>query len=78
MNQCGYCGSTSNKIIEQQFSNGTTHIRLECAQCGKFLRFAPKPGSARAEEFLKNNPEIATMSRSELIELIIELKGGEA
>ena len=26
----------------QEFVNGETHIRTECAGCGRFVRYAPK------------------------------------
>lgn len=37
---CPYCGGEDATMRWETFSNGTTHIRVECATCGKYLRWA--------------------------------------
>jgi uncharacterized Zn finger protein len=73
MESCPSCGHAETKITEQVFSNNTTHLRVECAKCFKFLRYAPKPQSKQVESFIAKNPQVATMSRVELIELLADL-----
>jgi hypothetical protein len=37
-------------VAWQTFKNGTNHLRLECAQCGRFLRMLkPPPGNPDLE-----------------------------
>jgi uncharacterized protein (DUF3820 family) len=31
------------QVIEQEFSNGTIHLRQECKKCGKFFGYKQKP-----------------------------------
>lgn len=28
-------------MVEQKFKNGTTHLRIDCKACGRFIQYAP-------------------------------------
>ena len=74
MELCPACGHAETRITEQTFSTGAIHLRVECAKCFKFLRFAPKPINEAAAEVLSEMPELATMTRSELVAKIGQMK----
>jgi hypothetical protein len=38
---CRRCGGTARTVVAQTFSDGSTHNRQQCAQCGKFQRYLP-------------------------------------
>lgn len=40
--RCGYCGSTRMKLSWQTFSNDTTHIRADCADCEHYVTYVPQ------------------------------------
>jgi hypothetical protein len=39
---CKRCGSREQFVREQTFRDGSTHSRVECANCGRFIRYAPR------------------------------------
>jgi hypothetical protein len=39
---CRRCRSTQFRTREQEFKDGTRHVRQECAGCGKFVRYLPR------------------------------------
>jgi hypothetical protein len=39
---CAGCGATKFKTTWQTFKNGTKHVRMECAICGRFQRYLPQ------------------------------------
>jgi hypothetical protein len=41
---CKRCGATTFRTFTQTFRDGTKHLRVECAGCGTFQRYAPQSG----------------------------------
>ena len=41
-NECARCGGSRSRFGWQVFSNGTKHIRVECAECGAYVCYAPQ------------------------------------
>ena len=39
---CKRCDSTRFRYAWQVFTNGTKHIRVECAACGGYVCYAPQ------------------------------------
>src|SRR4051812_4945268 len=39
---CQKCGSATHKITMQVFRNGSERDRVDCANCGAYIGFAPK------------------------------------
>ena len=58
--KCKYCNSENLNFTWQEFSNGSTHIRVDCADCGKFVKYAPKTleNLAKVGTFKKTEPEM--------------------
>lgn len=48
-NPCEICGEIDVFRQVQQFVNGTMHIRVSCAKCGRFIRFQRHKEVARVE-----------------------------
>lgn len=42
------CGSKETVSVEQEFKNGTVHLRINCAACNTYLRYDP---SVKDEDF---------------------------
>jgi hypothetical protein len=40
MAPCPYCEATERVLGWETFTNGTKHIRSECAGCGKWIEWA--------------------------------------
>ena len=40
--RCPRCGAAEKRYSWQVFSNGTTHIRVECDGCGVYIAYAPQ------------------------------------
>jgi hypothetical protein len=38
------CGATTFRTSWQTFRNGTKHVRMDCAACGRFIRYLKQPG----------------------------------
>ena len=36
------CSHGMTYEVPQLFKNGVTHIRVECAECGKFIKYKPQ------------------------------------
>ena len=45
---CKSCGHDRVKTAWQTFSDGRTHLRADCASCGRFLRYLPQQGAPPA------------------------------
>lgn len=39
---CNHCGSDKMKYSWQQMKNGGKHLRVDCAECGRYVKFAPQ------------------------------------
>lgn len=39
---CSKCGADALRLTWTVFSNGTRHIRGDCAACGKFSQYVPQ------------------------------------
>jgi len=37
---CVKCGSHSESMSSQRFKDGSSHVRVNCAECGKYKRWA--------------------------------------
>lgn len=41
--ECAKCGSVNNySTLEQTFTDGSTHIKATCKDCGKFIKWLPQ------------------------------------
>jgi hypothetical protein len=43
---CSGCNGTTFKTSWQTFANGTRHLRMDCAECGRFVRFTKQTPAA--------------------------------
>ena len=68
---CNRCGSENTKESEQICRNGAKHIRVECVDCGRFIKFAKQAKTIENNKFLmpfgkhkgKSISEIATIDK---------------
>jgi hypothetical protein len=48
--RCRSCAAQRLRVVTQVFKNGTQHLRLECGQCGRFVKMLrPPPGNVELE-----------------------------
>lgn len=41
--KCGYCFTTNVPMLSwQEFSNGTVHLRAECPECKRYIKYLPQ------------------------------------
>lgn len=49
---CRYCGSRNYEVVEQRFRGGDVHKRVQCGDCGKFIKWGDKSSrNKRKREF---------------------------
>lgn len=69
MKKC-ICGCDVFKLVDQTFSNGTKHVRAQCASCEKFIQYVKTTSSYDQMffEHFKINPVMTKKMFYELIE----------
>lgn len=50
--ECPHCGSSDTVTLEQVIADGRTQLRLECNNCGKFIKFAKRGEKSLRERML--------------------------
>ncbi len=53
---CPKCGAAEFVTRWQRFKDGSSHVRADCARCGKFVRYLEKPG-APEPQYTPRRPE---------------------
>lgn len=46
--KCGWAGHP--QCVLQRFANGETHVRANCARCGRYIRFVPRNSFQSSED----------------------------
>jgi hypothetical protein len=60
---CPKCGKSAFRTFWQTFADGNKHVRCNCAKCGAFVRYLPKPGGPECRyEPRKPNAHAAEMA----------------
>src|SRR6185312_6957850 len=62
---CRRCGGARFRTSWQTFSDGTRHVRADCAACGAFVRYLKQPGAPEP----RHEPQRADASRPSLAPL---------
>lgn len=66
---CDQCGSIEVAFKPMEFSNGSSHIKKVCGQCGKFRGFEKQSANSFKEELFMLVKDMATADQSQFVVL---------
>ena len=74
INKCYHCGSKQFKKVNQVFSDGRIHLRIECNDCGQFIKFGSQKPNDEFKGRINSRPDLYNATRVDLYRRIFELE----